>query len=133
MKIVAFSEKRLISASLVERALAGQRSHPVAVSVGVFLDPGCHLPPNSGGVVDQQLFTLCLEDGTNLIAPHSPVSTSPETISVTCSGDHELLLTAVMKAASGPSGRERVTHEGLPKRTRACSGPSVRFCSRTAC
>lgn len=96
-------------------ALAGQRSHPVAVSVGVFLEPRCHLPPNSPGVVDQHLFTLCLEDGTNLITPHSPVSPSPETVSIMCSGYHKLILTAIMNIVFRPSGRELVNNEVLTK------------------
>lgn len=81
----------------------------------MFLDPGCHLPPNSRCVVDQQLFTLCLEDGTNLITPRSPVSPSPETISIICSGYHKLLLTAIMNMEFGPSGRELVNNEVLSK------------------
>lgn len=115
VKTVSSSEKRLISASLVDRALAGQRSHPVAVSVGVFLDPRCHLPPNSRRVVDQHLFTLCLQDGTNLITPHSPVAAPPETISVICSGQRELLLTAIMNTGVGPSGRELLNNDVLAK------------------
>lgn len=47
---------------------------PEAVSVGVFLEPWCHSPPNSNNVVDQQLFTNRQEDGTNLITSYSPVS-----------------------------------------------------------
>lgn len=59
-----------------------QLPHPEALSVGVFLEPRCHLPPNSNNVVDQQLFTNRQEDGTNLITPYSPVSPSPETVSI---------------------------------------------------
>lgn len=87
-------------------ALAGQRSHPVALSVGVFLDPWCHLPPNSSGVVDQQLFTLCLEDGTNLITRRSPVAPPPETLSIICSGFHKLVLTAIINMELGASSAE---------------------------
>lgn len=47
-----------------------------------FLEPRCHLPPNSNNVVDQQLFTNRQEDGTNLITPYSPVSPSRETVSI---------------------------------------------------
>lgn len=60
----------------------GSFSHPKAVSVGVFLGPLCHLPPNSKSVVDQQLFTNRQEDGTNLITLYSLVSPSPETVSI---------------------------------------------------
>lgn len=63
-------------------AQTGQLSRPKAVSVGVFLEPRCHLPPNSNNVVDQQLFTKRREDGTNLITPYSPVSPSLETVSI---------------------------------------------------
>lgn len=63
-------------------AHAGQLSHPEAESVGVFLEPRCHLPPNSNCVVDQQLFTNCQEDGTNLITSYSPVLLSQETVSI---------------------------------------------------
>lgn len=77
----------------------------------MFLEPRCHSPPNSRGVVDQQLFTLSLEDGTNLITPHSLVSPSPETISIICSGYHKLILTAIMNIVFRPSGRELVNNE----------------------
>lgn len=60
----------------------GQLSRPEAASVGVFLEPQCHLPPKSNSVVDQQLFTNRQEDGTNLITSYSPVSPSPETVSI---------------------------------------------------
>lgn len=60
----------------------GQLSRPEALSVGVFLEPLCHLPPNSNNVVDQQLFTNRQEDGTNLITPYSPISPSLETVSI---------------------------------------------------
>lgn len=99
----------------MDRALAGQRSRPAALSVGVFLEPGCHSPPNSPGVVDQHLFTLCLEDGTNLITPHSPVSPSPETVSIIRSGYHKLILTAIMNIVFRPGGREPVNNEVLTR------------------
>lgn len=63
-------------------ARTGQLSHPQAASVGVFLEPLCHLPPNSNNVVDQQLFTNRQEDGTNLFTVYSPVSPTLETISI---------------------------------------------------
>ena len=51
-----------------------QLPRPEAVSVGVFLEPRCHLPPNSNNVTNRR------EDGTNLITPYSP--------GLSLSGDH---------------------------------------------
>lgn len=86
-----------------------------------FREPRCHLPPNSNGVVDQQLFTNRQEDGTNLITPYSLVSPSLETVSIwaphtfSVAGRHKLILTALMNIVFHSSGREPGNNEVLTK------------------
>lgn len=99
------------------------------MSVGVFLEPPCHLPPNSNNVVDQQLLTNREEDGTNLI-DHIPPSPTPgrppqsELLKYVLDSRprHKLILTAIMNIVFLSSGSELGNNEVL---TIICSPKSL--------